>query len=307
MKKEKLKYVIGFLVIVSFVFLLGNSHDSPLSASNAGSDVHQILQKMPKRDRKKLEYFFRESISWESFGYVLHGKKPMAFGGIDGAPLFKSWDSFLYAISPRRIQYMNGYKSWKKYEHLFPSRRFIFLYEKIASGMTVFLIDKENFDQTVKKYSEDFKSILHREVTGETLLREAKSRSLFEVLGNDDRLIGILLGYGRGNAYLFHLRSQIQSREERTKFNEENHFGDPWQQEWEQLDKKMDAYGWISANITGEHIKDLDLINYPGFCARIDSTETLDLKKIYDETRKKMIESFKGQDFLETVLHILIH
>ena len=280
--------------------------DPPISAYE-GKDSAAILKMMPDRDRKRLEYFFLESIGWDALGYVLFGNKPMSFGGYDQkTDPFKSLSSFCYAISPRRIQSKNGFETWKKYEKLFPMSRFVVLYEETASEVTFMFINKKNFIQAVEKHAEIFRRILNREMTGEELLREGACRPLLsEVLANNDELIGILLGFGRENAHLYHLRSQLTSEKEENDFCERFHFGCPWEKEDKEFEKKFDSIGWVSAYITGAHLKNLDLITLPGFCAVIDHPETLCLKQHYLETKEKIIDYYKDKDFLEATLSML--
>ena len=273
-----------------------------------GKTAVEILKMMPDRDKKRLEYFFRESIGWDALGYVLFGDKPMSFGGYEKKiEPFKNLTSFHYSISPRRIQFKNGLETWKKYEKLFPISRFVVLYEETPSNVTTLFINRKNFIQTVERHIESFKRILNREVRGEDLLQEGTSKPLLtEVLANHDELIGILLGFGRENAHLYHLCSQITSKKEENDFCEKFHFGDPWEKEDEEFEKKFDSIGWVSAYITGAHLKNLDLITLPGFCASIDHPETLHLKQHYLETKEKIITYYKDKDFLETTLAVLI-
>jgi hypothetical protein len=267
--------------------------DTPISAYE-GKNSAAILKMMPGRDRERLEYFFRESIGWDALGYVLFGNKPMSFGGYSQKiDPFNSLSSFYYAISPRRIQSKNGFETWKKYEKLFPMSGFAVLYEETPSDVTFLFINRRNFIQAVERHVESFRRILNREVTGEELLNEGTCKPLLsEVLANHDELIGILLGFGQENAHLYHLRSQLSSEKEENDFCERFHFGYPWEKEDEEFEKKFDSIGWISAHITGAHLKNLDLITLPGFCAIIDHPETLHLKQHYLETKEKIIDYY---------------
>ncbi|MCB9093418.1 MAG: hypothetical protein H6620_12765, partial [Halobacteriovoraceae bacterium] len=84
-------------------------------------DIDKALNKIPKKDQIQLRHFFNMCIGWDEFGYVLLGDKPMALSGFGHVknPL-RSFRALRYALSPRRIKYVNGYRAWKKYENLFP-------------------------------------------------------------------------------------------------------------------------------------------------------------------------------------------
>jgi hypothetical protein len=292
------------LTVVITGFQIWN--EPPLSAYE-GKEVSKILEMMPQKDKERLEYFFREYIGWEEMGYVLFGGKPMALTGKDKKLYpFKSFSSFLYSISPRRIQSENGFVTWKKYEKFFPMKRFVFLYDETELEVNSFFINKESFLQKVQHHADDFKRILNRDVTGEELLREGMEKSLLsKVLCDHDLLMGILFGFGRNNAYLFHQRSQLASKEERMSFCKKCNFGDPWEKEFEELDGKYKEIGWISAYITGDHLKNLELIMFPGFCAALDDPETHQIKEEFLQTRKKIIDFYKGKDFLAATLQAL--
>jgi hypothetical protein len=305
LKKRRWVLLCGLAVIFSVAYC--HIWKDPPIASYEGKSVSVILKMMPSKDRERLEYFFRESIGWDALGYVLFGNKPMSFGGCDQKiNPFKDLSSFHYAISPRRIQSKNGFETWRKYERLFPMSQFVVLYEETPIDVTFLFINRKNFIQIVERYADTFKCILNREVTGEDLLKEGATKSLLsEVLANHDELIGMLLGFGRENAHLYHLRSQLTSAKEKTDFNEKFHYGYPWEKEEEELNENFESVGWISAYITGGHLKNLDLITLPGFCAVVDHPETLHLKQDYLKTREKIIDYYKDKDFLEATLTML--
>lgn len=281
--------------------------------SYIGKDVSTILAVMPKSDRKKLEYFFLRLITEDSFGYVLLGKKPMSLVVVEEKITnpFASWSIFRYTIVPRRIKSNQDFAIWKKYEKFFPTSRFVFFYEKEQQDNRLItlmnLINKKTFISTVEEHAEDFKAILNYEVTAEELLKQGAYRPfLADLLRNHDALIGILLGFGRSNAYLFHQKSQFPSDQEKIDFLEKSHFDSVWtEEEFENIRKKYDSVSWMSTYITGSHIKNLDLMVLPGFGGVFDSPETQHWRKHYLETREAIIQYYENKDFLETTLKLL--
>ena len=124
---------------------------------------------------------------------------------------------------------------------------------------------------------------------GFQLLREAKNRSLMnEVLEGHQGLIGIVLGYGRDNAWQF-----LEGCKNRT------------------------AIGWVwgeEDNYFGEESleSDLTLANYylshyscPSFAGDPNSVESLTLKTEYILTKQKVMDYYKDKDFLEATLSLL--
>lgn len=311
-KNSMLPKKLGSIVSLALIFALiitgfQIQHEIALS-SYERKTVSEILCMMPQKDKKRLEYFFRENIICDAMGYVLFGNKPMAlFSGIDKrlSP-FKSISSFFYAISPRRIQSKNGFDTWKKYEKLFPMKRFIFLYDETDLDTSSFFINKKSFLQKAQQYTDDFKTILKRDITGEELLNDGLNKPfLSEVLCDHDVLVGIFFGFGKHNADLFHQRSQLSSKEERMSFDQEHRFGDPWEKEYEEIDAKWKEIGWVNAYVTGDHLKDLELITLPGFYADLNDPETLQIKENFLQTKRKIIDYYKDKDFLTATLQAL--
>lgn len=296
--------VLALVLSILASFQIWN--EKPLSIYE-GKNVSEILEMMPSRDKKKLEYFFREYIICDAMGYVLFGEKPMALTGKDKklSP-FKSFSSFLYAISPRRIRSKNGFDTWRKYEKLFPMKRFVFLYDETESEVNSLFINKESFLKKVQQNTEIFESLLERDVNGEELLKEGIGKPLLsEVLCDSKVLAGILFGFGKNNALLFNQRAQLTSKEERIIFCKNHHFGDLWVKEFEGLDEKWKEIGRVSAYVTGDHLRNLELIMFPGFYAVLDDPETFQIKDHFLQTRKKIIDFYKNRDFLEATLQEL--
>jgi hypothetical protein len=301
-----------FLMISALTIIIVTSfqtwNEVPLS-NYEGKGVTEILEMMPRRDKTRLEHFFREYVICESMGYVLFGDKPMAFSGIDkklSPSPFKSFASFLYAISPRRIQFKNAFDTWKKYEKLFPMKRFTFLYEETNSEINCLFINKRSFLQKVEENAEIFKTILQRNVTAEGLLKEGLQKPFFsEVLSDHEVLIGILFGFGKHNAELFNQRSQLSSNIERNNFCQNFGFEDAWKHEFEEIDAKWNEIGWLNAYVTGNHLKNLELTMLPGFYADVNHPETLQIKEHFLEQREKTLNFYKDKDFLAATLQEL--
>lgn len=295
--------------ILLLVFGLLFSYQKQLPDSYVGKDVSQILAAIPKGDRERLDFFFHDAIGWDAFGYVLLGEKPMALYVVPEAiSPFSSLDAFRHFIIPRRMKSVRGFETWKKYEKFFPTSRFILLYERDAlNNLLVLLINKNAFIRKVEQHLEDFQTILHRDIKGEEILVEAQSRPLLtHVLMNHQLLIGILLGYGRENACMFHQKCQLTTEEEKRDFFEKTGLNSAWTaEEFEEFRKQFDSIGWIDTYITGAHIKDLNLMTLPGFAAILNSAETEELRNQYLETKKAIIEFYKDKDFLETTLKLL--
>ena len=302
---------ISWHYLIYILFVIAALGRFPEPSYDCDMTLTEILEKMPQRDRKNLEYFFRVCIVWDEFGYVLLGEKPMAFSTVDRflSP-WRSWNDFLYVISPRRIKFQKGFETWRKYEKQLKMKQFVMCYEIDGNELLFTLINKRKFVQTIDQHKKEFKEILpnvEQEDLGQTLLEQAKNGQalLKAALCSHDLLIGILLGYGRNNASLYCQRSQL-SDDKIEEFNRQHNLGCLWEEEDEELNLKMSKeINWMSAYITGSHLKNIEIVNYPHFIGVLKSEETKRLKSQYKETRNKIIQYYKGKDFLEATLELL--
>lgn len=304
-QRRRRRILIYILLLFCFINFF---HKRNLSDSYIGKDVAIILKAMPKSDRERLEYFLLEFVTWGGGGYVLFGEKPMALDVVDEKITpFKSFSDFKFAIIPRRIKAVRGYKTWRKYEKFFPMPKYAFFYEKLEEDPMFTLVNKNAFIQKVEQHKEDFKLILHRDVQGNELLKEGLNKPLIsEVLCNHDGLIGTLLGYGRENAFLFHQRNQLGTEEEIIDFCEKHRFQSAWtDEEFEAFRVQFLNHSWIESYVTGSYMKDFRLMVLPGFAAVFDLPETQYLRNHYLQTKEKIIEFYKDKDFLEATLRIL--
>lgn len=323
--------ICAFFAVFCLVFFTKQSN---LPDSYIGKDVSLILSAISNKDREKLSYFFKYSILWDTFGYVLLGEKPMALGDVitkinpfaclwekgsykmqaidDCAPLFgQRFLRYLRgAFSSDRIKLKNAYKTWKKYEKFFPLSQFLITYENSyyegCHDVSILLINKKAFIEKVNQHLDDFKMILNRDVNGETLLEELKSKPfLSEVLMNHDGLIGILFGYGRENAFWYHQRYHLQSDEQKREFYQKFQLKCKLSDELGSLWTEEDSELFIENVEIQLNSKDLEWIPLPVCRADLTSSETQELRLKYLKTRQALLDYYKGKDFLEATLRLL--
>lgn len=115
------------------------------------------------------------------------------------------------------------------------------------------------------------------------------------VLKHHQGLIGTLLGYGRNNAWAFHLRDQAQQAKK-----------DPIrilqsaaaQKREKALNEKLKLF------TRGQRFNPL-FMNLPGFVADLDSIETQILRTQYEQDYQTILRRYKEGDFLEVTLQQL--
>ncbi len=107
-------------------------------------------------------------------------------------------------------------EAWEKYRHLFPSKRFVLECKPFDETRSeICLIDKVLCEKIVDNNLSDFQLVLGKGVNFKIILDKYLNgdRSLFQVLQEHDALLGILLGFGTTNSWLFHERMMAMGRD----------------------------------------------------------------------------------------------
>jgi hypothetical protein len=245
---------------------------------------------LPVKDRKKLAGLMQKLFAENSFAYTILGSKPISWETYQNTLPLSNWTRFYDSFSKHNRTIRSGWKTWEKYQHLFPAASLWAESPKCHPGLiTILIVNEERFNQVVDKNKKDFQKVLCREIVdGSQLLREAKNRSLInDILKGHQGLIGIVLGYGRDNSWQF-----LEGCKNRT------------------------AIGWVWGEENGVFAESIDsdisLTDYylshyscPSFAGDPDSAESLALKAEYRLARQKVMEYYKNKDFLEATLSLL--
>lgn len=248
---------------------------------------------LPLKDKRRLDYLFRELIFCDDLGYTLLGSKPISFGGY--LKPFGSFNPiFLYqSLLPGNYKMYLAWKTWSKYQHFFASSKHVLWAEKspwIENGELIILANKKNISHLVDQYKEDFQQILGEELNLERWFQEVGHKPLFiEILHRHEGLIGSLLGYGRENAWLFWKRAQ----------GEDITISGVWERELQDHGlAQLTLWDYLFHNAK-------EKLFYPPFVGDPFSQETQQLKNEYQLTRNKIIQYYEGKDFLEATLQLL--
>ncbi|MCP5505787.1 MAG: hypothetical protein H7A38_02765 [Chlamydiales bacterium] len=236
---------------------------------------------MPRRDKKRLEYFFKHAILHNDYGYTLLGDKPVSLCAYRKISFSSDVMNNYSVLLPHNIRMGLGWKTWKKHAHHFNLKHFALWEEEspwIHNGVVIVLANQEKVNQTYEMFKEDFqrfgKGIDLKRVTIEPLLKEQ--------LRSHEGLIGTILGYGRDNAWLYASRKGYSMSEAL----------------WEDEIEKQ-----LLKQFQGKTLA--EKLGYPQFIADVDSMETRRLKEKYKKARKVILQTYEGKDFLETTLNLL--
>jgi len=286
-------------------FLFWQFHQNKNVEIRVHTSQKDFILIMPLKDRNRLDYFFRRVAIFDDGGYTLFGCKPMHLNSY-WKPFFLTfdWEIFLNSISLRNIRKYQAWKTWEKYQHHFSNSAHMLweeknpFWEEPSPVASILLVNKQKFADTISLYIQDFENVLKRDkdsISGDILLEEAKIKPLLgTILKCHDGLIGTLLGYGRNNAWLF----------EERKHGKETPLDSLWDKDlykqW--YDELRWSYFWLG--ILPDDLS--ESLKFPSFMADPSSQETKNLKEKFIETHDKILEYYKGKDFLEATLALFI-
>ncbi len=271
-----------------------------------------ITIRMPLKDKRRLEFFFREVCFLNVWAYTLLGNKPMSldqytkpwyafrnsFKNLDFNDTLKEciwppdFQRICYELTPKELKIKLGLEALNKYLQYFPNSRF-FLFTRYRNGNEIVdfrLVDKIKVIETVKNNFKDFQNVLlNLKITPEDLLQKEIMQIFLENLKHDG-LLGTLLGFGRDNAWLF------------SKYHGMDPLKRPMVSAWPEEELiNLDQLNLRTQSFQSWELSDLF---YPRFACDPDSGETKRLKQIYREEREKIIEYYTGKDIVEATLSL---
>lgn len=306
------KFILWSLIAV--IFIWNGLQYRPVTVHIRGATADDDFSiRMPLKDKKRLDYFFRDVCFLNAWAYTLIGSKPMSVHQYR-----KPWATVQYFIhhpelkyfllncfwppnfreiclffNPQQLKVKLGWKTLNKYISCFPNSRFVLYTNNSADNEIVVLIvaDKKKLFKSVMNHLEDFQIVLHNEgINPEELIDEEKLHR-FLIGVNTDGLIGTILGFGRDNSWLF---------EKARKLNTEEW---PLASSWEELEEAhLEQLNEKDRSFKPWDISDLF---YPPFACDPNSEETKELKQTYREEREKIIKYYEGKDVVEATLSLL--
>jgi hypothetical protein len=236
-----------------------------------------LVVKMPRGDARCLDRFFREILVADSLAYTLVGAKPLSFvcyrkaGGL-------SWMRPSLRIS-------RGWKVWKRYQHLFQTDRLLFWSEEspwVGGVSCLILADVKQCNQLAS--TADFRNV----VAAPDLFRDVGHTSFFhDTLKMHEALIGILLGFGQENAWLYYQNGQLAKWAKLPPIGE--------------ADRGGRFYSWRYCTLQTIHMSDLGL---PRFVGDPESEESRQLVNKYRTAREQIRRYYEGKDFLSATLSL---
>ncbi|NGX61003.1 MAG: hypothetical protein K940chlam9_00481 [Chlamydiae bacterium] len=175
-----------------------------------GGVVEDGIKQLSWHDRACMKAFFDEVIKRDQISHVLfYDNKPVCLTALvlkDKHQIF------------RNIQCLKGWRTFKKYEHLFPHPDYIIdenviEFDKNFRVLHVYFINKRSLVQCLETNLDLFKESLGLNFSTESFMAKLEEGcSLPDLLFRNEMLIGVLLGYGQESARAFHEACLHQNR-----------------------------------------------------------------------------------------------
>ena len=290
MRFSKTLFLCIFLATITCcAFVLYERNRYNIVSSKELSSIREKLRILTPQEKKDLSVFIDEAILFNQYPYTLVGYKPMSVFNflLDSEDL----DVNLRKVykKPWHQTMKHGYQVWKKYGSLFTQKKVIltdYYWDKVEGIKEISLIRLDLCSSKIEEHLADFCEVLGRSCESSEVLEilTHPERAEFHQILSRDRLLGILLGFGRNNAYLYEeylpQRSlmledpQSASKDPLASFTNEWPF---WPRKW----------------------------RLPGFACNPTTKETKQLKKHYQEARRIICWTYFGRDDLEVTLALL--
>ena len=268
MRFKKSYHLIIFFVNVFNIFFL-------LPALSLDKEI--ILNKieiLSSKEKNDLTDFLKFCFHTSAFGYTIFGEKPMSLDAINFEPSLT--DDYLEEVYRKLALWCykkkDGWNVWKKHFQDDSLSGFSFIsypYLKHPEVIHIAIINHKLFLNVVENNLTEFQKVLNKKINPNEILEGYVKceKEIFEPIKNHDGLLGILLGYGKENAWKFMRGEELSPSI------------DP------------DVKNW-----------DISRVKPPLFMVVKGSKETEQIMRSFDKQREKLNEVYRKDNFLEIVL-----
>lgn len=253
-----------------------------LSLFCLGAEEMELTDADVEAFQPALDHLFK----FESLSYTLFSSKPLSFAQISKASHIKIQDIW-QTLSPdnsfHRVH--SGLYYWKKWIAERQIIQFQLIEKSLDRFLTIILINKQEFRRAFDENRELFHKILGTEISADLLMDEIASEknTLRSALKNDDRLLGILLGYGRRNAEAFFERNKFWNASNNLLRYDDLGFD-------KQLQPSYGQFSWLY------------YIQPVQFAGLMHDPETVELIRGYNQASSRISQKFQNEHFVKVIL-----
>jgi FKBP-type peptidyl-prolyl cis-trans isomerase len=273
-----------------------------------GADAIKDFVSDLSKSQKTILNEFLLTIAESPSGHVLFGDRPMSIEAYD-----TSSQRILTGLNPRTVALAKGKELWEDFNISPENKEYSFTTFESDANSQIICINRRAFLQVVKENIALFRYVLGPALTPEGLLNALTSSEnrFYEVLKNNQVLLGILLGHGKQNS-LVHSRLTFLSDPYAFGYEEEFPFiSKKLCRSWAASSKKYyrpPSFGFHSINeeelaLSNVTVNTSKLKNFNGavpyFDCEADSEETKVLLGAYEQNRAKIAKAIANKSFLE--------
>lgn len=208
-------------------------------------------------------------------------------------------------ISEWHFAKVKAFQILKEWSTSNEDKEYLFLFTDYYQYSHMIIINRRSFTKTVNDNIVLFRYILGRTLTAESLLSQLiKNQSEFwDVLKNNEALIGILLGYGSNNALVYSrsvdIGRNLSPNEEAFPFLRRVQREKPSLGFSSLEEEKIALRGMMVGSYS---IVDFNTYPIPCFGCIPESEETTSLLSMYQKNRNEILSLVAQDDFLEKIL-----
>jgi hypothetical protein len=290
MRLKKVTVLIcGLLFLGGSAFLVCERNRYNVVSHEELLAIRQKLKVLSPQEKQDLSFFIDQIISFDQYPYTLVDYKPMSICNIALEDTEDVSDFSREALKRSKYQILKrGYLVWEKYQSLFPRKKHILIdYPFLEKGKKeIALIYSKLCMSTIHKYLDDFQKILEKRYTSEEvfwILTHPEHNDFYIIIDNV-HLVGILLGFGRNNAYLYEQHLGTSSRSDTKNQQPKRYPVHLFSNEWP----------WPGRLLA------------PNFVCDPTTKETQQLKKHYKKARRIVCSTYFFRNRLEVTLALLM-
>lgn len=289
--------------------------DNYLNLDKTNIEIRAFLKSLSSEQQSTLYNFFRMILKDSTCGYVLFGDKPLS---IEGWPIVETKILELPGIDQDLCVQTKWLDFWSDLNLATQNKEYLFLNFDVDYGYHhLVCINRKAFLNTVNENLVLFRYVLGPTIKAEELLNELiqSKEKFYDVLKNDNVLLGILLGYGQQNALLVSRKELLNNsfakdhREDFPFIAKKIRFN---QTKFPKLQSTKPSLGYTSLSeetsalkkliVTSTSLSPFKYCKIPHFGCEPSSITTNELLEKYKENRKKIVTLLKCNNILEETL-----
>ncbi|MFZ4773202.1 MAG: FKBP-type peptidyl-prolyl cis-trans isomerase [Chlamydiia bacterium] len=276
------------------------------------AETKNFTEKLSSEQRELLDEFFHILIRDSFSGYVLYGDKPICIEGClndEFIEMPSEYDKKLATLT-------KGINFWENLNLSVQDKNFFFLIRPFHEYRHLICINKDAFIRAVNQNLSLFRYVLGPNLTAESLLNQLiqTNNNFYDVLRDDNVLLGILLGYGTQNALTVSRKEKIENA-----FFYDCIEDFPFISRRDRMAKEVlpkmqierPSLGFttlynetksLKTTVVSRKLHPFDSTKIPYFGCEPDSEETKFLLDTYVKNRAIILQALESENFLEKTL-----